>query len=201
MSPAHTAGRAAGLALAVALSMLASGCTNDDGGTASPTGDQGPTATATPTWKLRPVVGERTTAVIHLGSGPVLGLGQTAAPDQQAVDAAVDAVGDWLDSHLDGLQRDGAGTWGHIAASGLAETKRQRRLVTTALASPDAPVEDARYLMSVYHDGAPQYLTTRVEVTHPDGSVANVGLVFVIDPDGTPRLTMFGPEPDGTAAQ
>lgn len=190
--------RAACLVLATAV--LLTGCSGDEDPTAtatSTTEDASPTPT--PTWTLRPVVGERTAAVRPLGSGPVLGLGGNADPDQKAIDAAVDAVGDWLDAHLDSLQRDGSGAWGKIAADGLANAK-QRRPATTKLTSPDQPVKAARYVMSVYHDGAPRYLTAHVEVTRADDSVADVGLVFVIGEDGTPTLTMFGPEPAAKAA-
>lgn len=189
-----TARRAACLVLA---SALLTACSNDGEPTAVETTTESPSPT--PTKTLRPVVGERTAAVLPLGSRPLLGLGGNPEPDQEAIDASVDAVGDWLDAHLDRLQRDGKGAWGTIAAKGLANGK-QRRPVTTGLVNPDKPVAAARYVMSVYHDGAPQYLTARVEVTHDDDSTSDVGLVFVLDEDGTPTLTMFGPDPAAEAA-
>lgn len=197
----HTpARRAAGLVLAAALLLV--GCSDDAD---SPTGadpsstSPSPSASPSPTQALRPVLGERTTTVLPLGSRPLLGLGGNPEPDQAAIESVVDAVGDWLDAHLDELQRTGQGLWGTIAADGLADAD-QRGLVATDLASPDQPVERARYLMTVYVDGAPEYVTTRVEVGHPDGSASEVGLVFVVAGDGTPRLSMFGPEPAAKAA-
>lgn len=184
--------RIAVLAVVPALALAA--CSDDGEPAAVDTTTESPSPSPTPTFRIKPVVGERTATVFPLGSGPVLGLGGNPEPDQAAVDAAVAAVGDWLDAHLDGLQRGEGGQWGAIAADGLANQK-QRRPVTTGLASPDAPVRSARYVMSVFHDGPPQYLTARVEVTHPDDSTADVGLVFVLADDGTPTLTMFGPEP------
>lgn len=197
----HRAARRA-VCLALASATLLTACSQDEEPAAtatSTTESASPTPSPTATRTLRPVVGERTSTAFPLGSGPLLGLGEVAAPNQEAIDQAVKAVGDWLDAHLDGLQRDGKGQFGAIAAKGLANAK-QRRPVTTDLASPKAPVEAARYVMSVYHDGPPKYLTARVEVTHPDGSVATAGLVFTISQEGKPILTMFGPEPAAKAA-
>lgn len=196
--PRHlTARRAACLVLATT---LLAACSNDGEPTAvETTTTESPSPSPTPTKTLRPVVGERTAAVLPLGSRPLLGLGSNPEPDEEAINASIDAVGDWLDQHLDGLQRDGKGTFGAIAADGLANGT-QRRPVTTDLTDPDHPVTAARYIMTVYHDGAPQYLTARVEVTRDDDSTADVGLVFVLDEEGTPTLTMFGPDPAAEAA-
>lgn len=198
----HTpARRAAGLVLAAALLLV--GCSDDADPTATAddtdTSSASPSASPSPTQVLRPVLGERTTTVLPLGSRPLLGLGGNPEPDQAAIEGVVGAVGDWLDAHLDALQRTGQGAWGVVAVDGLADGKK-RQQVTTDLASPDAPVERARYVMTVYQDGTPQYVTTRVEVTHPDGSTSDVGLVFVVAEDGTPRLSMFGPDPTPKAA-
>ncbi len=190
--------RAAGLVLVGAAFLGA--CTGDDptaSDTTPPSPSQSPSPS--PTVQLQPVVGERVSAVYTLGGRPVLGLGANPEADQDAIDAAATAVGDWLDRHLDALQRDGKGAWGDVAAKGLADAD-ERTAVTTALASPEAPVEAARYVMSIYHDGPPRYLTARVEVTHPDDSVAVAELVFLTDEDGTPTLTMFGPAADAEVA-
>lgn len=187
--------RAAGLLLVGAAFLGA--CTGDDP-TASDTTPPSPSQSSpspSPTVQLQPVVGERVSAVYTLGSRPVLGLGSNPDAHQDAVDAAATAVGDWLDRHLDALQRDGEGAWEGVAAEGLADAD-ERTAVTTDLASPEAPVEAARYVMSIYHDGPPRYVTARVEVTHPDDSVAVAELVFVTAEDGTPTLTMFGPAAD-----
>ncbi len=183
--------------------VLLGACTSDAPTASDTTPATTPSSTSaspSPTVQLQPVVGERVSAVYPLGGRPILGLGEDPPPDEAAINAATTAVGDWLDEHLDGLQREGAGAWGNMAADGLANAK-ERRPVTTALASPDAPVEAARYVMSVYHDGPPRYLTTRVEVTHPDDSVTMAELVFITDEEGTPTLTMFGPAPEAEAAE
>lgn len=197
MKRPHTARPAVSRLLAATLlsAVAIAGCSGDEEPAAvrETATSASPTASPEPTRTLKPVVGERTATTFPLGSGPLLGLGGRAEPDQAAIDAAVEQVADWLDGHLDGLQRDGSGAWGAMAADGLANA-RQRAPVTTELASPEHPVAAARYAMSVYHDGAPQYLTARVEVTHPDDSTSQVGLVFVIGEDGSPTLTMFGPE-------
>ncbi len=201
MVPPARARRATALVLGVGL--LLAGCSNDadpTAATSTPTDAASPTPSPTPTWKLRPVLGERTTTVLPLGSRPLLGLGANPDPDQASIEEVVAAVGDWLDAHLDGLQRTGEGAWGVVAADDLA-TDKQRRQVTTDLASPDEPIKRARYVMTVYQDGTPQYVTARVEVVHPDGSKADVGLVFVVADDGTPRLSMFGPDPAPKAAE
>jgi hypothetical protein len=192
----HLTTRRAACAVLAAAALL-TGCSSDGEPVAagtSTTEEPSPTPSPTPTWKLRPVKGERTAAVVALGGRPVLGLGDDPDPDQAAIDAAVDQVGDWLDAHLDALQRSGSGELGDVMAKGLAN-KKQRRPVTTGLASPDEPVKSARYVMSVYHDGTPRYLTTRVEVTHDDDSTSGIGMVFTVGEDGSPTLTMFGPEP------
>lgn len=192
--------RAAGLVLVGAV--LLGACTGDDPTASDTTPPASPSQSPSPSpaRQLQPVVGERVSAVYPLGSRPVLGLGENPEADQDAIDAASAAVGDWLDQHLDTLQRDGEGSWGDIAAEGLADAD-ERTAVTTDLASPDAPVEAARYIMSVYHDGPPRYLTARVEVTHPDESVATAELVFVTAEDGAPTLTMFGPAADTEVAE
>ncbi len=198
----HTpARRAAGLVVTAALLLV--GCSSDPDPTATGTdtssSSASPSASPSPTRTLRPVLGERTTTVLPLGGRPLLGLGANPEPDQAAIESVVNAVGDWLDAHLDALQRTGQGAWGVVAAEGLADGKK-RQQVTSELASPDMPVERARYVVTVYHDGTPRYVTTRVEVGHPDGSTSEVGLVFVVAADGTPRLSMFGPEPAPQAA-
>lgn len=176
----------------LALAVLLGACTDDDPAATTTTPPAPTSSSPSPTAQLQPVVGERVSAAYPLGGRPLLGLGQNPPPDEDAIQAATTAVGDWLDEHLDRLQREGTGTWGEVAADGLANNK-ERGPVTTGLASPDAPVEAARYVMSVYHDGPPRYLTARVEVTHPDESVDTVELVFTTDEKGNPTLTMFGP--------
>lgn len=184
----------------LATAVLLGACTGGDPTATDTTPPSSPSPSPSPTVQLQPVVGERVSAVYPLGGRPLLGLGENPPPDEDAIDAAATAVGDWLDEHLDRLQRDGKGTWGEIAAEGLANAE-DRGAVTTGLASPDAPVEAARYVMSIYHDGPPRYLTARVEVTHPDESVDVVELVFLTDDEGNPTMTMFGPSSDAEVAE
>ena len=188
------------IAVVLTCALALGACSDDPEPTATPSTETESPAAASPSPTLRPVVGERTITVLPLGGRPLLGLGGNPEPDQASIEAVTTTVGDWLDAHLDRLQRDGKGLWGQMAADGLANGK-QRRQVTTDLASPDAPVRSARYVMTVYHDGASQYLTAKVEVTHPDDSISDVGLVFVVDDDGTPVLTLFGPDPVAKAAE
>lgn len=160
-------------------------------------GDEEPQAdptTTEPGFELVDVVGERVTAVYSLDSRGLLGLGTGPEPDHDVIDTATQQVGDWLDTHLDGLQRDGDGSFGAIAADGLRPSAGARRPITTDLASPEDPVVSARYTISAYHDGMPEFLTAVVEVTHPDDTVSMASLVFVVAEDGTPHLTMFGPD-------
>lgn len=194
-----TARRAACLVL-VSAALLA-GCSNDEGPAATaPSTTASSSPSPTPTWTLRPVVAERTAAVLPLASEPLLGLGAAPEPEKKAIQAAADTVGDWLDRHLDRLQRTGDGLWGEMAAEGLADRKA-RRPVTTGLASPEKPVKSARYVMTVYQDGAPQFITVHVEIVHPDDSVAEQELVFSVADDGQPTLSMFGPPSDAEAAE
>lgn len=193
--------RAAGRAVCLLLAGAAlTACTNDPeptgAGTTPPAATSGEAETSTPsaspTPQLQEVAGKRTVRVHHLGSRPLLGLGGNPDPEKQAIDRAARRVGDWLDQHLDELQRTGTGRFGAIAARELANAKADRTLVTTHLASPDAPVKAASYVMDVYHDGSPRYLTTRVVVRHPDDSVSRAELVFALE-GGAPQLTMYGP--------
>lgn len=193
----RAAGRAVGLLLAGA---TLAACTADAeptaAGTSPPaaTADETatPTPSASPTPDLQQVEGKRTVRVHHLGSRPLLGLGGNPEPETKAINRAARQVGNWLDAHLDELQRTGAGRFGAIAARQLARADADRTLVTTHLASPDAPVKAAAYVMDVYHDGSPRYLTTRVTVRHPDDSVSRAELVFGLE-GGKPELTMYGP--------
>lgn len=178
------------IALLAASAVALAGCSRGGDETAA-TESPAPTVT---TPELEPVRGERIPAVFGLSSATVLGFGAAREPDQAAIDAAIDQIADWLDEHLDRLQRTGQGLLPAMAAEGLVDSKT-RGIVTTMLASPDAPVASARYVLSAYHDGLPQWLSAQVEVTHPDDSVAAATMVFVIAEDGTPTLTMFGPEP------
>ena len=184
------------LAAVLTLTATLSACTGAPPGAtpASPAASSAPAAT--PTYRLRPVVGERVPAVYQVSAATVLGLGTPAPSQDVAVDTFFRAIGDYLDAHLDRLQRTGTGLLGDVTADGFRDTGAVEAL-TSDLASPDAPVAAARYLIDIYHDGAPQWASARVEVTHPDGSTATATFVFTVGPDGGLVLTLAGDEPAG----
>lgn len=193
----HSPGRrTAGVVLAVATAAALSACTSEEATptatetTASPT----PTATPTPTPELEPVVGNRRTTVRSASGNAVLGLGSDPKPKMAIIEDTFGQIGDWLDAHLDRLQRTGAGRLGEIAADGIGG-KDERGPVTTHLASPDHPVEAARYDMIAYHAGRPQMVSVRVTVTHPDAEPTRASLGFVVADDGTPIMMMYAAVP------
>lgn len=198
--------RAAGVLLAAAMALTA--CTSaaddaDDSGDPAPAASEtsssaSPSPTPSPTPTVPAVVGKRVTDWQNMPSRIILGQGSNPKPDGPAVRRSIDQVARWLDAHLTELHRDGSGLWGQMAVDGLANPQ-ERELVTTGLASPDNPVTDARYAITVYYDGRPEFLSVEVAVAHPTGPLTRASLGFVVAEDGTPRLTMFGPSERGDA--
>lgn len=192
--------RVAGVLLAAAMTLTA--CTSDDGG--APVASDTPTSvspspTPSPTPTVPAVVGKRVTDWQNMPSEIILGQGNNPKPDGPAIRRSIDQVAQWLDAHLTQLHRDGTGLWGQMAADGLAGPQ-ERQLVTTDLASPDNPVTDVRYAITVYYAGRPEFMSVDVTVRHPTGSPTRASLGFVVAEDGTPRLTMFGPSEQGGGA-
>ena len=186
-------------AIAAAIATLALGaCSGDDDAVAPSPSPTTETVSPTPTWELRPVVGERTVAIYPVNNGPVLGLGSPPEIEQAAVDTVAQAIGDFLDEHLDRLQHEGQGVLGRVADDAM-RASGDVAAVATALSSPENPVKAARYHIDVYHDGPPLWASARVEVVHPDDHVATATMVFTIADDGSLRLTMGGAEPGGDA--
>ena len=192
--------RVAGALLAAAMALTA--CTSDDGGTPVATGapsSASPSPTPSPTPTVPAVVGKRVTDWQNMPSSIILGQGSNPKPDSPAIRRSIDRVARWLDAHLTELHRDGSGLWGQMAPDGLA-SPQERQLVTTDLASPDNPVTDARYAITVYYAGRPEFLSVEVAVAHPTGPLTRASLGFVVAADGTPRLAMFGPSERGGEA-
>lgn len=196
----------------LALALVAPGCTGDDpeaATTSTPTSPAAsPSTTASPTAsestspprrnrrpRRPPVEGRRVVHVTQMDPRGLLGFGPGEGPDQRAINRATRVVGRWLDSHLDRLQRTNKGRFERLAAPDLRPNAKDRRIITTGLASRKKPVKRARYTMTTYHDGSPEYLGVLVRVVHPDDSVSRASLVFLVREDGTPVLTLFGPAP------
>lgn len=184
--------------LLLAATMALSACTSD-GGSPAATRTPAPTPTTaspTPTSELDPVVGNRQSTVRLASSNDDVGFGADPEPNTAMIEDTLAQIGDWLDAHLDELQRTGSGRFGAIAADGLASGD-DRDPVTTHLASPDRPVDEARYQMTAYHAGAPTMVSVRVTVTHPDSDPTGSELGFVVADDGTPIMMMFAAVPVG----
>ena len=97
--------------------------------------------------------------------------------DDDAVAALVDAVAAWLDEHLTDLQVGGDGA---LIAAGLDGDPGP------SLTDDQLGVEVARYDLTVYARGEPEWARVVVEVARRDGSVARRPLVFV--PGGEPSV-------------
>lgn len=197
----HSPGRrTASVVLAVATATALSACTSEEGTptatetTATPTPAATPTATPTP--ELEPVTGTRHTSVVLASGKQYLGLGADPEPRMGLIENTFTEIGDWLDAHLDALQRTGNGRLGDVIADGIGG-EDARTPVTTHLASPDRPVTGARYAMKAYHTGKPQLVSVRVAVTHPDSDRTVAELGFAVADDGTPILVTYAPVPAG----
>lgn len=183
------------LALLVAAGMALVGCSSD------PASDQ-PTAAATtssaeetPTWEIRPVVGERIYALFDLSSTEILGVGPRQGVDEARANAAMAAVGDFLDDHLDRLQRGLELKLGSVLPERRGDSGELRSL-RSGLATPDRPVESARYAISAFGDGEPQWISAQVEVMHPGGSSSGATLVFTLGEGDALQLVLAGPDGD-----
>lgn len=169
------AGLVAGLVLA--------GCTGGDGdeaaAPASPT--PAPTTSPSPTFEVQPVDGAIDTGQIGVDSSFILAHGETAAPDQDGIDAMVAATKRWLDTHLDRLQRQRRGLLGRTVSQELldATSSALRDAVSVRLASPERPVAAAHYEIRVYYDPGPLWAGAHVTTRAPDGSTAKASFVFL----------------------
>ncbi len=144
------------------------------------------------------VVGERVPAAHWVNSTGLLthrasemGTGDTVLP-------FVHTVADWLDRHLDDLQRGGPGLLGDVVNPELlaGATDADVAAVTTGLAAPDRLVAHATYRLDASYDAETEWLTAGVVVTDRGGADHAATLVFVPTPDG-PQLVLFGSAGDG----
>lgn len=163
--------------------------------------EAGPT-TSTPTPAPSPTAGpvDGDTNVVVVAADPnslVFNDRPTPEPDQAAIDAFAEQVDGWLDEHLTALQDGGAGLLSEVAAPDVLDGADPGTLdaVTTDLASPDAPVDHARYHLVVAHSGAPLWMRAHVTVVSRDGAAREVGFVFMPADDGGPTLVAAGPGP------
>ncbi len=193
--------------LALALAVAASGCTGSagDGQPAaqapSPSAaTAAPAPSPSPTVAIQPVVGERQPAAYDISSAGMLGPGSKPTMDNDAVLAFINQVGDWLDGHLDDLQRGGPGTLEGTAVGGLIDDPATAAPITADLTSPAHPVARAHYRLAAYYTDVPRYLEAQVRVFWPDGSEHDATMLFTPAKDGSPTLVMFSAGIDAKAA-
>lgn len=183
-----------------ALLLLTAACAGgNQPATAVPEPSDGPVATSAPAVspappELVPVAGERVPGAHWVDSSGLLTHAPAEVGPPDTVLPAVHAVGDWLDAHLDDLQRGGPGRLADVAPSGLlaAADPADVAAVTSALASPAGPVASATYRLDAAYHEATEWVTATVTVTSSAGDTGAATLVFVPAPDG-PELILFGP--------
>lgn len=187
----------------LAVALFTAACTPEEQAEPPPSPTTTPEATTasptpSPTPTLQPVKGQIERRVLSVSSDSDLGLGGDVKPKRNSLRPAYTQIANWLDRHLDNLQRTGNGRLGQVAPTGLAP-QRTRAPVTTELASPDRPVDSARYTLTAYHDGDVEMVTAAVVVRHPKGPPSRAHFVFTIGRSGKPVLALFGPgvEPRG----
>lgn len=185
------------LALVAAGLVALGGCTGNDPVAAAPSPTpEAPSPTPSPTPELEPVAGERLPTSVDIGDGKLLGPDDRETVDEEAVRAFAATIFDWLDGHLDDLQRGGAGRLDEVLDPGLAASldDAARAALTTSLASGDAPVATATYTLTAYHDATIEYATVEVAVTDRAGAPHRATLVFTRGPEGAPVLTLADAE-------
>lgn len=150
-----------------------------------------PTATEAP---LVTVAGERAPAAHWVNSAGLLTGATPEAGPGDAVLPLAHAVGDWLDGHLDDLQRGGGGHLDRVASEAFLATAAEADLaaISTDLAAPGRPVAAASYQLSGSYDETTEWLTATVQVTDRAGATNAATLVFVPGEAG-PELVLFGP--------
>lgn len=188
------------MALALAV-VVAGGCTKGDdaaGPTAAPSTEGGEGLPP-----LTPVQGERRPSAPPIANQIVLGIGNVPEMDGEAVLRLAHQVGDWLDRHLNQLQRGKGGRLRGVAAPGLMDRADPAAVqaVTRGLATRRNPVEKAVYELRVAQAGAPHWVTAEVTVTQHAGAVVTAVFTFVPTPDGNVQLIAFGPGEDAPQPQ
>lgn len=188
------------LRVVAVLLVLTAGCAPGGADSASdvPATSIAPSAPAAPSPSpertTTPVAGERVPGAHWVDSTGLLTHAASEVGPPDTVLPFVHEVGDWLDAHLDDLQRGGPGRLDEVAVDGLlaAATDEELAVVTSALASPDAPVADATYRLDGSYAESTEWLTATVEVTSTTGSTSAATMVFVPGGSG-PALVLFGP--------
>lgn len=191
----HALGRHVAAVTVAAATALSAACTSggDEVAAPSPTPSAAPSATTPPP---EPVVGDVEVQVRSVASEPVVLIGGEAPPiDERAIERLAGDVADWLDEHLTDLQEGEGGNLDAVAATGLIASGDAAivETVTTALASPERPVADARYALLVAATSRPEWLRATVITESREGEVATAQFVFVPGPGG-PVLIAAGPE-------
>lgn len=188
------------LALVAAGLLAVAGCASNDPVAAAPSPSPTPVApspTPSPTPPpLEPVAGERQLTAADVGDGVLLGPDDREGVDEGAVQVFATAVFDWLDGHLDDLQRGGDGHLDAVLDAGLAASldDAARAGLTTALASPATPVAAATYTLTAYHDATIEHAAVEISVTDRSGATRRTTLVFTPGAEGAPVLTLADAE-------
>jgi hypothetical protein len=187
-----------GLTLTVLTATTLAGCTSGNapaGAVPEPdrTARAGTPVATAPAEDLVPVAGERLPGAHWVDASGLLTHDRAEAGDPDVVLPFVHAVGDWLDAHLDDLQRGGDGRLDEVAPPALLATAGAADVlaVTTALASRDRPVATATYRLDASYAGDVEWLTATVEVTDPAGATRAATFVFTPKGDG-PELVLLG---------
>lgn len=115
--------------------------------------------------------------------------------DEGAVDSFTTGIKDWLDQHLDLVQR------GRFTASDaalpfdVADDAPLLAAVSTDLANPDDPIKEASYEVTVYVDGVPEWASVVAVLELEGGQSREASYVFVPGGD-EPRLIAASPGGD-----
>lgn len=132
--------------------------------------------------------------VERVDAAPLLGFPPAEVDEDAARDFAA-ATAELLDAHLNDLQTGKGGALQATAPAGLAEALDAGIPGVSDLATPDRPVERARYLLRVHLDDRVRALAAVVTVVDSTGAERTAELGFVPDGDGAPALAMVPAPP------
>lgn len=192
--------RSTGAVVVVSAVLALVGCSGGDEAAPTPSATSTTPSETESTFEIRPVVGERIFALFDVSSSEILGRGGRQGVDEARANAAMTRAADWLDAHLDSLQTGGGGELAAVLPPDHGQDD-ELAAVSTDLTSPDAPVDEARYAISAYGDGAPEWVTAQVEVVHPDGATTVTTMVFDLVEEDALRLVLGGPDMGAEAAE
>lgn len=111
-------------------------------------------------------------------------------PDEEAIDAFVSTVVEWLDAALTAANLDDGATVGALGAGDL-----HGGVGMLDLGTPGEPVVEASYAVTVAALGAPQWGEVRVRAVRADGTSQSLRLVVSPGADG-PHLVAAQEGPD-----